>query len=128
LNQQESNSSKEQNRAKGFKAEELAEELLLSKGFRIVKRNFHFGKIGEIDIIAYDKDILVFIEVKSTNSQQFGFAIEKIDFRKQSIIKKVANGYLYVNKITNVQCRFDVIAIDKINENLRIEHYENAFY
>jgi putative endonuclease len=120
--------NKELNREKGAQTEKMAEDLLLSKNYSIIKKNFRYGKVGEIDIIAKDKDILVFVEVKSAFNQNFGFAVQRVDFRKQTIIKKVANAYLYFNKITNVQCRFDVITIDKINDELKIEHYVNAFY
>lgn len=115
-------------REKGGYFENKAKELLLSKNYTIIKENFRYGKVGEIDLIAKDKDILVFIEVKSSLNSKFGFAVQKVDFRKQAVIKKVAKFYLYVNKITNVQCRFDVITYDKIENEIKEEHLVNAFY
>ncbi len=114
-------------REKGAKAEDEAVEFLKEKGFKIVKRNFHFGRDGEIDIIAHDKDVLVFIEVKARSSDLYGSPESSITPSKMKVIRRTAEGYLYVNKITNMECRFDVIAIDYTCKPTEIRHLISAF-
>ncbi|MBX7156706.1 MAG: YraN family protein [Candidatus Kapaibacterium sp.] len=116
------------NRTKGSRAEQEAVAFLISKGYSIVKKNFTFGKNGEIDIIAKDSDTLVFVEVKARTSDEYGTPEDAITPRKRQQIRKVAQGYLYVNNIEDVQCRFDVIAIQYENGQSIIRHWENAFW
>lgn len=111
----------------GSKAEDLACEYITKLGYKIVKRNFHFGRLGEIDIIAYDNDILVFIEVKARSKNSYGNPIDYITPKKQAIIKKVAEGYYYVNNIQEQEARFDVILIDLDKSLPKIEYIKNAF-
>ena len=115
------------NREVGQKGEEEAAKFLCDNGYKIIKKNFHFGKTGEIDIIAEKDDILVFVEVKTRYNDKYGDPLLSITYRKQKSIRKVAEGYLYINKIRDKECRFDVIIVDKrpgINE---IFQMENAF-
>ncbi len=114
-------------REKGTVAEDAAVEFLKNKGFAIVKRNFHFGRDGEIDIIARDRDVLVFVEVKARASDLYGSPESSITPSKIKTIRRTAEGYLYVNKITNVECRFDVVAIDYARKPPEIRHLINAF-
>lgn len=111
----------------GIEGEKIALEYLISKGFEIVKTNFHFGRFGEIDIIAKDGNFLVFIEVKKRNQSTYGSALESITIKKVNALRKAAEGYLYVNKITDIPCRFDIIAIDKQGTSQKITHIQNAF-
>lgn len=122
--------SQQSTRTAGSKAEDLAEKLLKEKGFKIRKRNFHFGKVGEIDIVAEDNGQLVFVEVKSRTSHEFGKPIDSINERKRSQLRKTALGYLHVNSIDDMECRFDVITIDFTDnhDNPIIEHLVNAFW
>lgn len=113
----------------GDKGEDLAVELLESKGYTIIKRNYRYGK-GEIDIIAKDpqEEGLVFIEVKSRKNLEFGSPEEAITKNKIRQLKRIAELYLYENEIKEILCRFDVIAIlMPFNEKPRIEHFVNAF-
>jgi putative endonuclease len=114
-------------RAKGATAEDLAEEYIKTKGYSIIKRNFHFGREGEIDIIAQDGNTLVFVEVKARYSSAFGTPEEAVTYKKQKTLRRTAEGYLYVNKITNQECRFDVIAVDYEKKPTEIRHIVNAF-
>lgn len=115
-------------REKGNAAEGIAAEFLTSKGYKIKKRNFHFGRIGEIDIIAEENDVLVFVEVKSKYSSKYGDPLESITYSKQKKIRKTAEGYIYVNKQYGRECRFDVITVDYSNnkENPKVQHLINA--
>ncbi len=114
-------------RASGASAEDIAAEFLERKGMRIVKRNFHFGRVGEIDIIAEDEEVLVFVEVKARASTLYGSPEEAITPSKQRAIRKVAEGFLYTQNITNRECRFDVIAIRLFHAEPEITHLVGAF-
>jgi putative endonuclease len=116
------------NKSKGSYGENIAADYLESKNYKIIKRNFVFGKIGEIDLIAQDGKVLVFVEVKLRTNNTFGDPLDSIDYRKQKNLKKTAEGYYYVNKINDMECRFDVIVIDIRNgmENPSISHLVNA--
>ncbi len=124
----ESNKSNLDSKKKGKSGENMAEELLIKAGYQIIKKNFRFGK-GEIDIIAKDKGILVFVEVKTRTNLEYGqpeYAITKSKIRQ---LKKIAEAYYYVNKIEEQECRFDVIAIlAEPNKQPKINHIKNAFY
>ena len=113
----------------GDKGEDLAVELLEAKGYTIIKRNYRYGK-GEIDIIAKDsqEEGLVFIEVKSRKSLEYGSPEEAITKNKIKQLKRIAELYLYENEIKEILCRFDVIAILMLpGQKPQIEHYVNAF-
>lgn len=113
-------------RERGDKAENIVAEYLNQKGFKIIKRNFHFGKVGEIDIICEQDNLLIFIEVRSRYSQNSIDPIETFSYKKRNSIRKTIDGYLYVNKITNKDCRFDFIKIDMFYDSPKITHIENA--
>ena len=102
--------------------EDKACEYLESIGYTILERNFR-SKKGEIDIIAKDKATIVFVEVKYRQSNSFGYSIEAVNLKKQSVIYKVAENYLNYIKKVEVPCRFDVIGFD----NDKINHIKNAF-
>lgn len=111
----------------GHSFESLAEKYLVNEGYSIVKKNFHYGKLGEIDIIAEKDGVLVFCEVKGRNSNKYGTAIESVSYSKQMKLRRTAEGYLMINKITDRDCRMDLIAIDIKNNQPQITHLENAF-
>jgi putative endonuclease len=115
------------NRVSGKTAEDLAVEFLIAKGMRVVKRNFHFGRVGEIDIIAEDGQTLVFIEVKARSSTLYGTPEEAVTPAKQRSIRKVAQGYLFTQGINDRECRFDVIAIRLFSNEPEITHLIAAF-
>ena len=109
----------------GRMGEAMAVEYLTDRGYVILETNYR-NKIGEVDIIAYDKNILTFIEVKTRLGVNYGYAFESVDSRKQ---KKIANAslmFLQKNKLSDVQVRYDVIEIYPMEEE-RINHFENAF-
>ncbi|UCE20635.1 MAG: YraN family protein [Gemmatimonadota bacterium] len=110
----------------GKKGEELAVQFIRRQGFEILERNYHHRR-GEIDIVARDRKTLVFIEVKTATSNQYGPPESWVDSRKQQQVAKIAAAYLQERKVTNVDCRFDVIAVDHTREN-SINHIQNAFW
>jgi putative endonuclease len=110
----------------GQKGEELAVARLKVLNYKILERNFKCP-LGEIDIIARDKNTLVFIEVKTRATKDFGGPAAAVNDRKQRQLSKVALTYLSQKKLFNVPARFDVIAVELIPPSPRIEVIRNAF-
>lgn len=110
------------NRKKGSIYEDRAIEYLMEKGYEILKKNFR-NRFGEVDIIAKDKDYLVFIEVKYRKNQAKGYAIEAVTTKKAQKIRLMAEYYLFLNKIVNQNIRFDILSID----NEKFQHIKDAF-
>lgn len=107
----------------GTKEEALAAAFLKKQGYQIVEQNFRC-RLGEIDIIARDGSVLVFLEVKYRKNDRYGNPAEAVTFRKQQKICKVADYYRMIHRISERQpCRFDVVAIQ--GEAIRL--IQNAF-
>ena len=96
----------------GQSGEKLAVEFLKKQGFKIMETNFN-SKFGEIDIIAKEKDCLVYIEVKTRSSREFGLPEEAVGYRKLEHIKKAADFYRSTHKKLPESDRVDVVAIEK---------------
>lgn len=107
---------------RGGKAEDLASAFLLKNGYKIVERNFR-NKLGEIDIIAKEQKIVVFIEVRSMSAALLSTAAESITSKKIKKIIRVAESYINYKKLEGNEFRFDVVIID----NGKIELIKNAF-
>jgi putative endonuclease len=109
----------------GDKGEGLACNFLKKKGYRVILRNFKTS-LGEIDIIAKDKDTLVFIEVKTRESLQYGQPFESVTRIKRKKIANVAT--LYLKKLKEIPaCRFDIVSIYHKKGNLVFELIKDAF-
>lgn len=92
--------------------EEKAERLLQCRGLSILERNYS-ARTGEIDIIATEGDVLVFVEVRARSHQRFGGAANSVDKRKQKRIILTAQHYLQRHsQVKNRCCRFDVITFE----------------
>ena len=110
----------------GNEGESLAEALLIEKGYEILALNWRKGK-GEIDIIAKDKEILVFVEVKTRSNDTIQKPQEAVGRKKQKLIVKTATAYAQeINH--DWEIRFDIIAITHYKNPPKIEHIEDAFY
>lgn len=111
----------------GKYGESLAASVLTEKGYKIIEKNYHYGH-GEIDIIAEDNGILVFVEVKTRKNINYGEPEEAVTRLKQQQIIKIAGAYLYEKGLIEVDCRFDVIAILIADDKVpMINHITNAF-
>ena len=109
----------------GNYGENAAVGYLASKGYKMVAQNFrHAG--GEIDIVARDGGVLVFVEVKYRKQLNFGRPAEDVGVAKRKAIITAAYAYLYENDLHDISCRFDVIEVFG-RELLEINHIENAF-
>ncbi|MCF6463352.1 YraN family protein [Clostridium sp. Cult1] len=113
------------NISKGILGENEAVEYLISKGYRVVDRNYR-TKVGEIDIIAIKFNILVFVEVKTRTSIKYGYPYESVNWRKQQKIYKSSLIYMNHKKMNNYQIRYDIIEVF-LEEKPKINHIENAF-
>jgi len=115
-----------QNLYLGKFGEESAIDLLKTNGYRILARNYK-TKLGEIDIIARDKDTVCFIEVKTRHSDRFGLPQEAISRSKQRHIAKVALMFLKENNLLSKRARFDVISIMHSEDTSKLDLIKNAF-
>jgi putative endonuclease len=106
--------------------ESLAVKKLISSGYSILEKNFR-AKPGEVDIIAKDKDSIVFVEVKSRKTKRYGNAKYSITSTKQRKISMAALAYLKQKKMMNKKARFDVVIIHPDKTNHEIELIKNAF-
>lgn len=106
--------------------EELAVAHLKKMKYKILERNYKCP-LGEVDLVARDKNTLVFIEVKTRKTKDFGGPAAAVDFRKQRQLSKVALHYLNQKKLNNIPARFDVVAIELIASSPHIELIRNAF-
>lgn len=108
--------------------EALAVKYLKKHRYKILEQNYK-NQAGEIDIIAKDKDVLAFIEVKTRKSTEFGLPQDAVDTRKQRQIAKSALIYLAKMNIQEIDCRFDVVAITCLpDQKPKIELIKDAFY
>jgi putative endonuclease len=110
----------------GQKGESIAVRHLKKNGYKILEKNYR-TKLGEIDIIAKDKDTIVFVEVKARRSRQFGNPKHAVTPNKQKKISMVALFYLKSTKQTDAKARFDVVAICAEQHENSIEIVKNAF-
>ena len=110
----------------GNKGEDLACAYLKKLGYKILDRNYLI-RGGEIDIVAKDKDELVFIEVKARYSHKFGLPVEAITPWKLKALFKTALFYIQKIRWGDKPYRFDVLSIDYLEdkENPKIELIKN---
>ena len=111
----------------GRAGEDAAVRHLEQSGYKILTRGFRMFR-GEIDIIARDGETLVFVEVKTRTSEDFGRPEDAVTRSKQAQIRKIAQGYLILVNPGDVPCRFDVLAVERSPDGDWIfRHYQNAF-
>jgi putative endonuclease len=111
----------------GQAGESAAEEYLRRKGYRILARNVR-SSLGELDLVAEDDRVLVFVEVKARRTDAFGGAIHAVHHRKQEKLIQLAAQYLARHHIKDRLCRFDVVLLQGSNAVApQIEHIQNAF-
>lgn len=104
----------------------LAGRYLLGKGYAVLHYNWRSGH-KEIDIIARQRDVLVFVEVKSRSSEEFGSAADAVDYKKIKRLISAAESYILRNRV-DLKFRFDIVTVVGNCEPYRIEHIEDAFH
>ena len=107
----------------GKYGETLAQEFLVKQGYKIIETNKHFSRFCEIDIIALDKNTLVFVEVKTRKTDKFGLPQEAITKTKYQNIKNGIFFYLKENPEYK-KFRIDVISI-LLEPEIKIRHLKN---
>ena len=111
----------------GQEGESAAEQYLRHKGYRIVARNLR-SSVGELDLVAEDGQVLVFVEVKARRTDAFGGAIHAVHQRKQEKLIQLAAQYLARHHLKDRPCRFDVVLLQGTDAVAsQIEHIQNAF-
>lgn len=111
----------------GPQGENIAVSFLKSQGFTILARNYR-QRFGELDIVAEDGDVLVFVEVKTRKSNRFGSPFEAVDIRKQMKLSKMAQHYISRNNLEDREARFDVVAVLLApRAKPEVEYIPNAF-
>lgn len=102
---------KDNKRSFGSLGEELACRYLTANGCRIAEKNYRAGKMGEIDIIAFDGEYICFVEVKTRTGNLFGTPGESVGRRKQENLRKLAWTYLKLHGLTEKPVRFDIAEV-----------------
>ncbi|MFO7809811.1 MAG: YraN family protein [Candidatus Delongbacteria bacterium] len=117
------------NKKTGDRGESIASQFLEDNGYRIIDRNFRYSIFGEMDIIAKKDGTLVFVEVKTYKTEEFGEPLLLVNNKKQQKLRKLAQIYMLQKKINDIDCRFDVIGIKiaKVGTDSSVTHIENAF-
>jgi putative endonuclease len=110
----------------GSLGERLALQKIKRLGYKCIEKNYRCA-LGEIDIIAKDRDCLVFIEIKTRRGSTTGFAKEAVNQRKMRQISKAALNYMKANDCCDTKARFDVIAVSIAGEREEIEVIKDAF-
>lgn len=111
----------------GIKGEQIAQNFLEKNGYSILNVNWRFEQ-KEVDIIALDDKLLVFVEVKTRKNKQFGFPEDAVDYRKQDFLKTAAAAYMEEHPEYN-EVRFDILSIILRNDkHIETKHFIDAFY
>lgn len=112
--------------ALGKRGEDLACKELQRRGYAIIDRRFR-TRCGELDIVARDGEILVFVEVKARSGSRFGSPFESVTWQKRRRLSAMAESYLFVKRLSGVACRFDVVSILEGRSGHTVELVRGAF-
>jgi len=116
-----------QTAALGRRGEDIAHRYLQKKGLQVVARNYKPGGDSEIDMVARQGDLIIFVEVKSRSSLEFGSPDRAIDQEKQKHIVRAARAYVNRAGIEWNQVRFDTISV-VFTDPPSIVHQQDAFF
>jgi putative endonuclease len=112
--------------ALGLAGEEAAARHLEAMGLRVVERRWRC-RAGEIDLVAEDGDVLVFVEVKARGGDGYGSPAEAVNPRKRHRLATLASWYLVERKAHDRPCRFDVVEVVPHPSGDEIRHLPDAF-
>lgn len=119
---------KKKNKQTGNLGEDIAARYLEENGCHVLTRGFSCN-FGEVDIIFQDHDEIVFAEIKTRTSLEYGFPADSVTHKKQKHILNTAKYFLYINRIYHYNARFDVIEILlKSNQKPILNHIKNVFW
>ncbi|MEM7161679.1 MAG: YraN family protein [Bacteroidota bacterium] len=115
-----------ENKLLGRHGELIACTHLRKNGYSILEQNWRYGR-EEIDIIAQLNDLIVFVEVKTRNTDYTGDPVMAVNTSKRKIVIRIANEYI-LSKNIDLESRFDIIGIVHNAKETRIDHVEDAFF
>lgn len=107
----------------GAKGEKLATSYLTNQNHKIVAANYHYRRLGEIDIITLKNNILHFVEVKTRKNNIYGFGYEAVNNGKLAKLLKTAQVFMASSKYKDYSYQLDIISITLSDNHL--EYYEN---
>jgi putative endonuclease len=110
----------------GQEGERIAAVFLKNNGYRILERNYRCP-IGEIDIVAREKNDLVFVEVKARKTSALGYPEQAVGYRKQRKMSQLALWYIQEKKMHGVNARFDVVAVRMMPSGPDVKLIRDAF-
>ncbi len=114
-------------RAFGHDSELLAERYLRRRGYEILERNVRLPE-GELDLVARQSGVMVFVEVKARRTQAMGGALYAVQTDKRRRLVRLASHYLALHEWQDYPARFDVVLIQQDGDRQpTVEHIENAF-
>lgn len=113
-------------RERGQLGEREAERFLSAQRYAIVARNYRCS-FGEVDLIAVDRQTVVFVEVRTHTGETFGDPLASVNARKQRRIAKAALHYVSRNRLFDREARFDVIGIRWEGDLPHVTHIKGAF-
>lgn len=119
---------KSSNKKTGHYGEDIACNYLQKTGWKILERNYRYSRYAEIDIIAKDKNTIVFVEVKTRTTSHFGHPFEAVNTHKLENITKAGLSYLKITDEKYKNYRIDLISIllkDGSSKEPSIEHLKN---
>ena len=119
------------NKMLGNFGEEMATQYLQKQHYKVLDRNFN-TRLGEIDIVALDKDCLCFVEVKTRTTDRYGKPVNAVNYLKRNHLINTAKIYITKNKMLNYKARFDIVEVfvKKDDNKLEVEKVnliKNAF-
>jgi putative endonuclease len=104
----------------GRRAEELAARFFRRRGWRILARNYRFGR-REVDLVVQRDGLVVFVEVKARAGGGFGDPAEAITWRKRREIEAVATHFLTAHALLEAPVRFDAVTVRRPGRGARTE-------
>lgn len=110
----------------GRRGESAAEAFLVRRGYRILARNYRCP-LGELDLVASDRGVVVFVEVKTRRGARAGSGAEAVSARKRWRLMRLAQCYLASHGLEGVPCRFDVVSLLVRPCGARVQLWRDAF-
>lgn len=107
----------------GAEGEKLAISYLINQNHKVITTNFHYKRLGEIDIITLKNNTLHFIEVKTRKNNIYGFGYEAVNNKKLAKILKTAQAFMALSKYKDYSYQLDIVSITLSDNHL--DYYEN---
>ena len=114
----------------GSRGERVAEKFLRRSGYKILMRNYVPRRGGEVDLVCRvrGRRELVFVEVKTRSSEEFGAPHEAVNWRKRQRLIRSANEWLELLDQSDVSVRFDIVEVLSAGKRWEVRHLANAFF